>query len=179
MVEINETEATVVEGESTTLYCNVTGKPDPTLTWTKVGNPRPLSNNAVLSTGILNRNDTISNIIQYQCTASNGVESPATAIANITVNCEYKLYLLKVIPLFCTAHPLLRITLSHPRWLRFFSLARKEHTRAAFAEVNLLFAIIMPQIGRQLPVLPSKDKKMKEMCVIPKKVCRGYPNPSP
>ena len=96
MVEINETAATVVEGESITLYCNVTGKPDPTLTWTKVGNPRPLSNNAVLSTGILNRNDTINNIMQYQCTASNGVESPATAIANITVNCKYKLYLLKL-----------------------------------------------------------------------------------
>ena len=95
MVEIKETAATVVEGESITLYCNVTGKPDPTLTWTKVGNPRPLSKNAVLSTGILNRNDTINNIIQYQCTASNGVESPATAIAVITVNCKYKLYCLR------------------------------------------------------------------------------------
>ena len=55
----------------------------------------------------------------------------------------------------------------------------KRTTRAAFAEIKLLFAIIMPQIGRQLPGLPSKDKKMKEMYVIPKKVCRGYPNPSP
>ena len=33
---------------------------------------------------------------------------------------------LKVIPLFCTAHPLLRITSLHPRWRRFFPLARKE-----------------------------------------------------
>ena len=53
----------------------------------------------------------------------------------------------KVIPLFCTAHPVLRITLLHPRWRRFFPLARKEQTRAAFAELKLLFAIIMPQIG--------------------------------
>ena len=74
----------------------------------------------------------------------------------------------KVIPLFCTAHPLLRITLLHPRWRRFFPLARKEQTRAAFAELKLLFAIIMPQIGWQLPGLLSKNKKMKEMCVIPK-----------
>ena len=96
MVEINETAATVVEGESITLYCNATGKPDPTLTWTKDGNPRPLSNNAVFNTGILNRNDTINNIIRYQCTASNGVESPATAIANITVNCKYELHSLKL-----------------------------------------------------------------------------------
>ena len=54
---------------------------------------------------------------------------------------------IKVIPLFCTAHPLLRITMLHSRWRRFFPLARKERTRAAFAELKLLFAIIMPQIG--------------------------------
>ena len=76
--------------------------------------------------------------------------------------------LLKVVPLFCTAHPLLRITLRHPRWRRFFPLARREQTRAAFAELKLLFAIIMRQIGWQLPGLLSKNKKMKEMCVIPK-----------
>ena len=39
---------------------------------------------------------------------------------------------LKVIPLFCTAHPLLRITLRHPRWRRLFPLARKEQKRARF-----------------------------------------------
>ena len=75
---------------------------------------------------------------------------------------------LKVIPLFCTAHPLLRITLLHPRWRRFFLLARKQQTRATFAELKLLFAIIMPQIVLQLPGLPSKNEEMKEMCVIPK-----------
>ena len=70
--------------------------------------------------------------------------------------------------MFCTAHPILRITLLHTRWRRFFLLARKQQTRATFAELKLLFAIIMPQIGLQLPGLPSKNKKMKEMCVIPK-----------
>ena len=80
------------EGKSITLYCNATGKPDPTLTWTKVGNAGPLSNNAVLNTGILNRNDAINNIIQYQCTASNGVESPVTAVTNIIVHCKYHLH---------------------------------------------------------------------------------------
>ena len=39
------------------------------------------------------------------------------------------------------------ITLPHLRWRRFFPLARKEQTRAAFEQLNLLFAIIMPQIG--------------------------------
>ena len=89
MVEINETAATVVEGESITLYCNATGKPDPSLTWTMGGSPVVLSNKTVLNTGILNRDDAIDNIIQYQCTASNGVEGPATAVANITVHCKY------------------------------------------------------------------------------------------
>ena len=86
----------MVEGKNITLYCKATGKPHPTLTWTKVGNAGTLSNNAVLNTGILNRNDTINNIIQYQCTASNGVERPATAIANITVHCKYELHSLKL-----------------------------------------------------------------------------------
>ena len=40
--------------------------------------------------------------------------------------------------MFCTAQTLLRITLRHPRWRRFFSLARKGQTRAAFAELNVL-----------------------------------------
>ena len=52
----------------------------------------------------------------------------------------------KVIPLFCTAHPLLRVILRHPRWRRLFPLVQKEQTRAAFAELNFLFAIL-PQIG--------------------------------
>ena len=49
--------------------------------------------------------------------------------------------------LFCTAHPLLRIILRHPRWWWFFPLERKEQTRATFAELKLLFAIIMLQIS--------------------------------
>ena len=84
------------------------------------------------------------------------------------LHCLQIIFSLMVIPLFCTAHPLLRLTLPHPRWRRFFSLARKEQTTAAFAELKLLFATIMPQIGSQFPSLLSKNKKMKEMCVIPK-----------
>ena len=53
----------------------------------------------------------------------------------------------QAIPLFCTAHPLLHITLRHPRWRRFFPLERKEQSRAPFAELKLLFAKIMPQIS--------------------------------
>ena len=60
---------------------------------------------------------------------------------------EFTEIVLKVIPSFRTAHSLLHITLLLPRWRRFFPLARKEQTKAAFAELKLLFAIILPQIG--------------------------------
>ena len=74
----------------------------------------------------------------------------------------------KVIPLFCTAHPLLRVILRHPRWRRLFPLVRKEQTRAAFAELKLLLAIL-PKNGWQLPGLQLTNKEMKKkMCVIPK-----------
>ena len=83
-------------------------------------------------------------------------------LSNPILNLCFKVLIcIKEIPLVCTAHPLLRIIMRHPRWRRFFPLARKEQTRAAFAE-------LMPQIGRQLPGLLSKNKKMKEMSVIPK-----------
>ena len=38
--------------------------------------------------------------------------------------------------MFCTAHSLLRITLRHPRWRRFFTVAQKEQARAAFRNSN-------------------------------------------
>ena len=41
------------------------------------------------------RNDTINKTIQYQCTGSNGVENPATDVANVTVHCK------SVLQLFC------------------------------------------------------------------------------
>ena len=78
----------------------------------------------------------------------------------------------KVIPLFCTAHPLLRVILRHPRWRRLFPLVRKEQTRAAFAELKLLFAI-PPQIGWQLPGLQFTNKEMKKKNVCDPEVCSG------
>ena len=78
----------------------------------------------------------------------------------------------KVIPLFCTAHPLLRVIMRHPRWRRLFPLVRKEQTRAAFAELKLLFAI-PPQIGWQLPGLQFTNKEMKKKNVCDPEVCSG------
>lgn len=38
----------------------------------------------------ITRPGTPDSMIQYQCTASNGVESPAKAVANVTVHCKYQ-----------------------------------------------------------------------------------------
>ena len=82
---------------------------------------------------------------------------------------------LKVIPLFCTAHPLLRITLRHPRWRRFSPLrAQKEQTRAAFARLKLLFAIIMPQIVLQLPGLLWKTRTARPVVELLKRPGWGF-----
>ena len=76
--------------------------------------------------------------------------------------------------LFCIAQPFLGITLRHPRWRRFFTLAREGQTRAAFTELKLLFEITMPQIALQLPGLLSKNKKMKKICVIRKSAAESH-----
>ena len=47
-----------------------------------------LSKTSSLTIVNVSRPETPDNIIQYQCTASNGVETPATVIATVTVHCE-------------------------------------------------------------------------------------------
>ena len=71
------------------LKCNASGKPRPTITWTKLGTSEVLSNTSSLTIVNVSRPGTPDNMIQYQCTASNGVETPATATVNVTVHCEY------------------------------------------------------------------------------------------
>ena len=66
---------------------------------------------------------------------------------------------LKVIPLFCTVHPLLCMTLRHPRWRRFFPLVRKEQARTAFVELQLLFAIKCRRLADSFLVCYRKTRK--------------------
>ena len=76
---------------------------------------------------------------------------------------------IKVIPLLCTAHPLLRITLRHPRWRRFFPLARKAANKGSFCRAKAFIRSNNTADWQQLPGLLSKKKKENErMCVIPK-----------
>ena len=87
-VDISNTTGTVIEGNNLTLSCHVSGKPEPGITWTRVGSSRVLSNISLLVVVNVRRSGIPDNIIQYQCKASNGVQSPATATANIAVHCK-------------------------------------------------------------------------------------------
>ncbi|KAJ7380981.1 Hemicentin-1 [Desmophyllum pertusum] len=90
-VDINPTTATVIEGNNITLTCNASGKPAPVITWKKAGESVLLSQGSLVTIVNVRRPGTPDNMIQYQCTASNGVGSPATATVNVTVHCKYNL----------------------------------------------------------------------------------------
>ncbi|CAH3162624.1 unnamed protein product, partial [Pocillopora meandrina] len=80
---------TVVEGSNLNLTCSASGKPNPSIKWIKVGSFDFLSNASLLAVVNVTRPRTANSRIQYQCMASNGVETPVTATASIIVNCKY------------------------------------------------------------------------------------------
>ena len=71
------------------MTCAASGKPKPSIKWIKVGSSDFLSNASLLTVVNVTRPRTANSKIQYQCMASNGVETPATATASIIVNCKY------------------------------------------------------------------------------------------
>lgn len=89
LVNISDTILTIVEGSNVTLSCNASGKPSPIITWTRVGDSKVFPQGSSITVLNISRPGTPDNIIQYQCTASNGVESPVEAIAKVTVHCKY------------------------------------------------------------------------------------------
>ena len=89
-MKVHPISSVVVEGHNITLNCMASGIPEPVLSWTKVGESgQVLSEHSSLILSNMHRPGTLDNMIQYQCTAENGVENPAFAIANITVRCKY------------------------------------------------------------------------------------------
>lgn len=89
-VDVYPTSSVVTEGQNVTLSCNASGKPYPLLTWTKVGGLGQVwSQTSTLIVNNASRIVTANNMIQYQCTADNGVGRSATAVANVTVHCKY------------------------------------------------------------------------------------------
>ena len=91
-VEIFNTMLITVEGSNVTLSCNASGKPPPIITWTRIGDSEVFPQGSSISVVNVTRPGTPDNMIQYQCTASNGVKSPAKAVANITVHCKYDVH---------------------------------------------------------------------------------------
>ena len=81
-----------VEGSNVTLSCNAFGKPPPIITWTRIGDSKVFPQGSSITIVNVTRPGTPDNMIQYQCTASNGVRSPAKAVANITVQCKYDVH---------------------------------------------------------------------------------------
>ena len=77
-----------MEGNNVALFCNKSGNPGPVITWTRFGNSEVLSNTSLLTVANVRRPGNPDNLIQYQCTASNGVGNPAIAVASVTVYCK-------------------------------------------------------------------------------------------
>ena len=75
--------------ENFSLFCNSSGKPKVSITWTRVGSSEVLSKTSILTVVNVSRPGTPDNVIQYQCSGDNGVGSPAMAVANITILCKY------------------------------------------------------------------------------------------
>ena len=71
--------------EAGILFCNATGNPAPNVSYTVVGENDTVGFSETL---VINGSETTS-VSTYRCIAGNGIEPPATADANITVNCEY------------------------------------------------------------------------------------------
>ena len=71
------------------MTCVASGKPKPSIEWSKVGSSDILSNASLLTVLNVTRPRTANSRIQYQCVASNGVGTPTMATASITVNCKY------------------------------------------------------------------------------------------
>ena len=87
--EVVPQTVTVIEGGNITLICNISGVPAPSILWTQIGSSKVVSHNSSLTIVNVSRPGTPDNMIQYQCTASNGVETSATDTVNVTVHCKY------------------------------------------------------------------------------------------
>ena len=82
------------------LSCNASGKPAPVITWIQVGDSEVLAQGSSIIVVNITRPGTPDSMIQYQCTASNGVESAAKAVANVTVHCKYSIKLTEIFHAF-------------------------------------------------------------------------------
>ena len=89
VTEVFPQTGTVIEGGNITLICNVSGVPSPSVVWTEVGGLVILSRKISLTVVNVTRPGTRDNLIQYQCTARNGVGTSSTTTVSFAVHCEF------------------------------------------------------------------------------------------
>ena len=73
-------DQTITAPAELTLNCSADGKPEPTITWTRV------SDNTVVNMPLTITEE--KNEESYRCTADNGVGKNLTKVLNITILCE-------------------------------------------------------------------------------------------
>ena len=76
---------TINEGDRLQLTCNASGRPTPTITWTKDGNQ--------LSKTVDIQKCKRSDGGKYVCRADNGVKEAKRASAQVTVQCKFERFL--------------------------------------------------------------------------------------
>ena len=84
-------DGVVCEGSMVTLSCNATGKPSPSITWTRAFNN---GTDSAPLLPVVGGKHVISNITRgsngtYRCTADNGVDDPVNRTVTVTVRCKY------------------------------------------------------------------------------------------
>ena len=88
---------TVREGDNVTLFCNATGNPKPTISWTIDGLTVNIQGQPRISLTSDNKQLTVRNVKrtdsnhQYRCRANNSVETITSVAASLNVQCEYQI----------------------------------------------------------------------------------------
>ena len=81
------------EGDKVILFCNATGNPVPTISWTINGSPEDTSNNSRISLSDDEKQLSITNVNrtdsgQYRCVAENSLGNDTSNAATLEVQCK-------------------------------------------------------------------------------------------
>ena len=87
-IAVSPATSTVNETGSASFQCSVSGNPEPTIVWSKLGNPSKISPSSVLGGKLLLRNVKASDSGKYRCSAAN-ILGQAQAQVQLTVNGKF------------------------------------------------------------------------------------------